>query len=132
MDTGRELDTLIAEKVMGFLTTVGGDIYGEGEKTRYIRRSVDDSWETTPCYSTDIAAAWQAVDKLRSLGWYLWLEDAQYKDVQYTASFILAEPMAEEYPWRSVPIRQSLNEASTAPHAICLAALCAVGYEVPQ
>lgn len=140
MDAGRDLDALVAEKVMGWTKTVSAD--HTNSPIQVLREmGIFYQWTDTtgkvvgldiPPYSTDIAAAWQAVDKLRSLGWYLWLEDAQFKDVQYTASFILAEPMTEEYPWRSPPIKQSLNDASTAPHAICCAALRAVGYEAPQ
>lgn len=83
---GRELDALVAEKVMG--------------------------GELRP-YSTDISAAWEVVEK------YKWAEpELRYSDEQHCWVFSLHK--ASGYP----------NECGdTAPHAICLAALRAVGYE---
>jgi len=118
---GRELDLLIAEKVMKVLICKG-DFDGCGENIGY------EGWyrfkEGPICvecdgtellnYSTDIAAAWEVLEKLRDLR----------PRIIITHNF--------ENPWscsmgngRDVFIRESSTES--APHAICLAALKAVG-----
>ena len=104
MNAGRELDALVAEKVMGW-TNVRFICHGLS-----LRGEVDgEPSEKVPFYSVDIDAAWDVVEKIgtsftleRYNRWYVEFGD------RYSAA------------------------ADTAPHAICLAALKAVGVEVPE
>jgi len=100
LKAGRELDTLIAEKVMGL--DIGDDC----------DHSID-SCLCFPPYSTDIAAAWQVVDKL----------------ISAECGFVVSG--GGSLPWLAT-FRNGQAHAETAPLAICLAALKAVGYEVKE
>ena len=53
LESGRELDDLVAEKVMGYRIPVQESLIG-------------NEWSPIPHYSTDIAAAWQVIEKLTS------------------------------------------------------------------
>jgi hypothetical protein len=102
MKSGRELDALVAEKVMGIkdvrITKGLGPVY-DFTGTQGMPR------KTVPHYSTDIAAAWDVINQhhfainLHRVGaaWYVKL------DGEFEAA------------------------GESAPHAICLAALKAVG-----
>lgn len=91
MNAGRELDALVAEKVMG---DVPGLVL----------------WPAP--YSTHIGCAWRVVEQLRksgdviSLNWY---------------------PGAGQWECVVHRLPHAHGEDATAPHAICLAALQAVG-----
>lgn len=72
-----------------------------------------DPTDDIPKYSTDIAAAWKVVEKLRD----------QYGSVQVTQ---------QRMTYVEILCMWSANifaSADTTPHAICLAALKASGYE---
>lgn len=114
---GRYLDALIAEKVMGLESLqlldpkVAGYVYP------------DDVWPHIPDYSTDIAAAWEVVEKLTtSVYTSIELEPvAHYKEYTAAISFEVDDGDA-------VTIAGPFYfTASSMPHAICLAALKAVG-----
>lgn len=124
MKPGRELDTEVALKVMGLQFVI--KVYEPGSldmrpgSVNYKFRHESQGWRTPdgelldelPYYSTDIAAAWEVVEKLDLLStlllqknssgvWGVWNEDTG-----------------------------QVHFGDTAPHAICLAALKAVGVEV--
>ena len=88
MEAGRGLDALVAIEVMG--------------------RHPDDLDRPYPPYSTDIAAAWEVVEKL-SAEW----------------SFTLARDTKDW--WDAEFYADTFAKAPTAAHAICLSALNAVG-----
>ena len=133
MKAGRELDALVAEKVMGWERgdTSRGFMkwYPAGKRHKSGCGEFD-----IPGYSTDIAAAWEVVEKLGTSGrWVLHLlapQDADYvmrdgETVQlWRAKFekkFWDVQKAEPYEW---------PEGLTAPHAICNAALMLVeGWE---
>ena len=69
-------------------------------------------------YSTDIAAAWEVVEKLRNDGRFLQLDSLGFDGEQWRCFFALTEIEEEKFPW--------VGEADTAPLAICRAALKAV------
>jgi len=110
---GRELDALIAEKVMGLDVIWDTDepvtpIYNcncalGGEYKKHTH------YKAIPCYSTNIAAAWGVLEQFTSVqclekdaeGWYCGIWDVD-----------------------SMTMVHALRK--TAPHAICLAALKAV------
>lgn len=109
--TNREIDALVATHIMGWVYQ--HDVWYSPEyKTA-------QKFDCPPRYSTEIAAAWQVVKKLcdapagvmdlqitysRSNGWYVEIGCGTCSD----------------------------RELSDAPMVICLAALKALGVEVPQ
>ena len=135
MEAGRKLDALVAEKVMGwrkermFLAehNYGRDLPDRGDWVwrtpgqkgyRWLVRGAsfqDDDEKPGFHPSTDIAAAWEVVEKVRLSviphpnGWH-----ASYLDERDSANF--------RFLYAAV--------APTAPHAICLAALKAKGIDV--
>jgi hypothetical protein len=108
---GRELDALVAEKVMG--ETVFPD-YGE-----FNARGVKP-------YSTDIAAAWQVVEKLG-----LFSRGFKWREIETLGALLQHNPRTDRW---AVIVRYydgdadvAADNCDTAPHAICLAALKAIG-----
>ena len=137
MKPGRELDAMVAEKVMGLRpkqcklhpgnTRCGVQSFEIEGKTifqewgclyclRYSKKRIDPARELKP-YSTDIAAAWEVVEKLQERG-TLTVSSARGGSVGELKTFAwcveIHGPEVEEW-------------GDTAPHAICLAALKAVG-----
>jgi hypothetical protein len=100
---GRELDALVAEKVLGWPAARDAKAIGEaGYWTAGDERFIHG----LPAFSTDIAAAWEVVEKLIA---------------------------SDEWPEFSLEYEATLKWSvgdcygATAPHAICLAALKAMG-----
>lgn len=114
MNPGRELDALIAEKVLGH--ELGR--FGHGDAIEII--TYGPHFIPIPRYSTSIEAAWEVVEKLDLFGckdlpgygpiWYVLGKN--------TAGWVIAD--TRDMGW-SV-------EGDTAPHAICVAALKAIGH----
>lgn len=116
---GRELDALVALHVMGW--------HHAGSSDRY---PVDDKGQSQlylPDYSTDIGAAWavaEAISKAFQCGVSALVRFHAADHVRYRCSLsggVVAYPTEQRTLWVDAP---------TAPLAICLAALRAVGYEV--
>jgi hypothetical protein len=105
MKPGPELDDLVAEKVMGRPPQEYADARGR------------PGW--VPPFSTSIAAAWEVVEKVQQLGWML--------------NGVRCLDRLEHGDWVCIFERRGQPDAykhsPTAPHAICLAALKAVGAE---
>ncbi len=145
MTAGRELDALVAEKVMGWRRMTYAEQYPgnpnfahRNELTGYWHDAVgkycaraedcpdyyapEDAWSP----STDIAAAWEVVEKLCATG----TDEERYfivrrEAAEYVVTFwreALAHNVAEEFESR----------AKNAPLAIALAALKAVGATPPE
>lgn len=118
---GRELDALIAEKVMGLKK---GEYYVDYSRLTVQERNVIDrcqGWapELLRPYSTDIAAAWQVVEKLK-----LHPKAAEY------GVMVGASPNGGYFCWlasRDCEAAKIYAAGDTGPHAICLAALRARG-----
>jgi hypothetical protein len=121
MTAGRELDALVAEKVMGLPKPIH-------EVFWFIRYPHVDG--PLPAYSTDIAAAWEVVEKMKADHFDLCLEVEQSRT---SARFELVGPAYDGGLGPAVPIVKSTGQVNgdNAPHVICRAALKAVGYEVP-
>jgi hypothetical protein len=123
MQAGRELDALVAEKVMGCTTLFYGTdgvtpFCNCGRKTAFDNGEHEDGIGLKP-YSTDIAAAFEVVAKLTS-GRDKFMYNSLYR-----------EPNFGKWLFGSVDSDGSFSpwlEADTAPLAICLAALDAVGF----
>lgn len=134
MNPGRELDAIIAEKVMGqkvmlltkeqfcvLFSTFYTDSYPE---FGYIV----GAGKSLPHYSTDIAAAWLVVEKMRLLGFSYCIEQA-ISEEKPTAWFVPKSYGAGIHVLEQ--IAEAISEKSDSlPHAICLAALKAVGVEL--
>lgn len=129
LQAGRELDALVAEEVMGWIRTTGIDMSGTKE---YDPKRIITGWtfavhlenqdtavyfldEHIPHYSTDITAAWEVWTKLPYPKQLFQLAQNEY------TCFCGGDmtPGGVDYEWTAT--------AETAPHAICLAALEAIG-----
>jgi len=120
---GRELDVLLAEKIMGW-TVHHAKEGGWGAPPANVRLGAIS--EYIPAYSTDIAAAWEAVEKI----------GRRVASKRCVVDFILEWDHSENcwcagwaYYSYDGPQYEFAGKAETAPLAICLAALDAVGYE---
>ena len=101
---GRELDAEIAEKVMGQkMVTDAGNRVG------------------FPHYSTSIADAWRVVERMRERGWHVRVDATDAFAVRDAGIASNTCTMHENLPDGGYVIQQ----ADTAPLAICLAALAA-------
>jgi hypothetical protein len=101
MKAGRELDALIAEKVMG---CPRDKIYYSVGDVQWITEALD-------FYSTDIADAWRVVEHFLEMNG----EDGHYRKERFILS-IGEEGMGDLVRWRS----------AHAAHIICAAALRAM------
>jgi hypothetical protein len=110
MNPGLELDVLVAEKVMGQA------IPREGFPASH--RPTFPGAYYLPAYSTDIAAAWEVVEKLQSM--------------QAEASLLMIKnPVVKTCRVRFMTENAEIaghSQEQSMPHAICLAALKAVGW----
>jgi len=80
LNAGREIDILVAEQVMGW--EIETDAVKLKRLNRYISRNAKNCWWRTPeggwycdppSYSSEIAAAWHVVEKMKSKGRSLFL-----------------------------------------------------------
>jgi YHS domain-containing protein len=115
MEAGREMDALVAEKVMGWYRGTQGLYY-------FCEEHGSERWITDdPQYadrkhwrpSEDISAAWEVVEKLTSIGAF---GTIYFSSNKVSVTFITKES--------NIPYLHSV--APTAPLAICRAALKAV------
>jgi len=116
---GRELDALVAEKVMGHLRISDyvwfhGELHWPVDKTPPSKggcigiKPLDQ--QELPHYSTDIAAAWAVVEKLCEFSWHIELHGGHH----------LVTIFSDATTWET-------EAGDSTPEAICLAALAAVG-----
>ena len=108
LKAGRELDALVAEKVMGWTPVqidicLNGVAHGEG----------------LPRYSQTIKDAWQVVEKLLGHGYDL--------EVHYTASNGWSFTFDQPGHFGQSPRNDHDPAYDSVPYLICLAALKAVG-----
>lgn len=119
MKPGRELDALIAQKVMGWEVKHSDELklpsetYGPWPGRWAYRIPPSTGWSCMiPDFSTDIKAAWIVVERLHSEG------------VQFEiGNRRVFEP--DELPfWAAFgKSNRHVTDGETAPHAICMAAL---------
>jgi hypothetical protein len=118
--TDRELDALVAEKVMGWIIGYPLADAPDGMPPRPPgdTRSHYDYPVLVPAYSTDITAAWQVVEKMEDLGYHWRFANVipSSDPIVYTMKFMRMDTDAKETEF-------------TAPLAICRAALKAVEVE---
>lgn len=124
MDAGRVLDTAIARSVMGWTIDYSIpiiDIVGP-YADRAAWKNEHGNSAKVPCFSTDIAAAWQVVEKMQEgLEWQFMLEAHSGEWLAYVTPHI-SSPRYNSQQFEAI--------ADTAPHAICLVALEALGVTV--
>lgn len=120
---GRELDALIAERVMWLMvkpiTVIGAhgavsDIGTVGERYKMADGRMGVPARAIPAYSTEIAAAWEVVERLATC--HPTLERFTLPDRWCCAMQLNADTISSVAEY-----------ADSAPLAICLAALRAVG-----
>lgn len=120
MDAGRELDAIVAERVMGSVPC-RSDLHRNGEM---LPCHAHPDWPTkgaeTPLYSTDVAAAWQVVEHMREWEFVLSREEHEPGTVTYRAIvYQRSRKFADSWRGRE-------NETADSPSlAICRAALMA-------
>lgn len=116
MNPGKELDILVALKVMGWERHPDfSHLYRDTNRKEHGAFQVA---EHIPNYSTDIAAAWDVFEKLAIA------PDAGPLAIErYRKSWAVTNGGGYEDG-------ETFSEGDTAPHAICLAALKAVGVEI--
>lgn len=123
MKPGRELDALVAEKVMGIPAHETKLFFVRAESgvkpthtmggLPFVAEERKESRTDIKPYSTDIAAAWTVVEKLQA--------DSIVEVSGYKNDWdCLINTSGGEIP-------DFFGSAETVPHAICLAALKAVG-----
>lgn len=123
LEAGRELDALVAEKVMGWTLGKPHLLHGylmhgsveiecwEGSLKDNVTQT-KDSWHP----STDIRWAWEVVEKLKRYGFELGYQFDESGELEWDASFDMERHSEAHCVY-----------APTAPLAICKAALKAVG-----
>jgi hypothetical protein len=109
MKAGRELDALVAEKVIGWTNLIGSSY-----DVNFGGRPPGGKWDIVPHYSTSIADAWLVVEKLKTL-----TADGDIHIECLHGEWSVST--CHEEAWKG------WSRADTAPLAICLAALEAVG-----
>lgn len=107
MKPGRELDLLVAEKVMD-------ENWWAIKQSEWTPLLIDLLVDLKP-YSTDIGAAWEIVEKMKEEGEY-----AEYIWIDYSRT-----SATEDAPpfWECNFNHCVAQSTKSAPHAICLAAL---------
>lgn len=115
MNPGRDLDALIAHQIFDLpVHRTGGD-WTIGPRELYDDHGSMEVLNSLPEYSTDIAAAWDIVEKLGHFGSsFSLLEEhcGEFGQEGFVAKF-----RTHDGDWSKVGYSES------APHAICLAAL---------
>ena len=119
MDAGRDMDALVAEKVMGWNNIEGGHGHPTESGPFVDCGCLSHAYQKQeiPHYSTDIAAAWEVVEKMMDEGEYTSLE---CYGGRYCFHIHLTADTDDIH----------IEVAETAPLAICSAALAAKGVSV--
>lgn len=142
MNPGRELDALVAEKVMGwewwewgpseYVAVVERGLFRPGcapPRARPWRGGDHRVWHgSLPSYSTSVADAVTVIEHLNGQGYNCCVHWFEYDGGLGPAHAHIYHPKRTGKGDRE---GASGHEAVSAPHAICLAALQAVGTEVP-
>ncbi len=123
MEAGRELDALVAEKVMGW-----EDRRMVGLASPGWLKPGSSQLHNLPRYSANIRDAWEVVEKLKADGWNIHMDSVGFNN-------------EDEGEWRThfshdveddARYAHVYDDGGTAPHAISLAALKAVGCSLEE
>lgn len=110
-----KIDALVAEHIMGYEGVCSSNYSYMGDKEA-INLANPKGYSYYSHYSTDIAAAWEVVERMRLTGCRLWACDEKYNDKRIIVNF--RYPMDREFEGRG-----------EFPFAVCLAALKAKGID---
>jgi hypothetical protein len=129
---GRFLDVLIAEKIFGLTDLAMPD---DTTPTASFLIQRETKLMMTPDYSTDIAAAWLVVERMLNSGKeHMRLAHYQdYGDMKKVGAIGIGGPEHLSVRHWSCWLPGCFQfdvKGETAPHAICLAALHAVGHPI--
>ena len=132
MKPGRELDALIAEKIMGweFHNAYAGERYlFPPHLIEFVQSSISMKSglmefvpPAPPYYSTDIKDAWKVIEEMESRKFILRLQSPAYMSYRWTALFQNKCISDDDFIDRA-----NSFHFNTAPLAICNAALMALG-----
>lgn len=128
MEASRELDALVAEKVMGFYLHKRRDEWNDGDPYFYVTypnfdgHGSDELIHKIPNYSTDISAAWKVIEKVQESCGGIDLKFNRH-DRMWETDFLASDNDC---------LILGCDGAPTVAHAICLAALKAVGYSASE
>ena len=148
MPAGREMDALVAERVMGLVIHKAGDLdlgweqKGGPTPPEWHMRGIEKDvlmvervpppgyyrYIGIPHYSTDIAAAWELVEQLRKLGWFILFGNNGHNrgdpaNPIWWANFYQQDMKKFWAGDRNKYGESSHERGGTAPLAICRAAL---------
>lgn len=128
LEAGKLLDKLIAEKIFG--CSPQRNITANGFECGCLpmnpeHERMKSGWSSIPFYSTDIAEAWKVVEKIANwkftLTWkYEYEPDKEGKEQRFYATAIFDPILIDRREYL-------FAQGDTAPEAICLAALKALG-----
>jgi hypothetical protein len=123
MPAGREMDALIAEKVMGWKRPPSGN--GWNVTTLFKRKTPDGqnlqvAWvgDGMVEFSADISAAWEVVEKMNQMKWRFYSRSITYND-----GLIYKSIAAQFQNEHALGIDTGYIDAETMSLAICRAAL---------
>lgn len=125
LTAGRELDALVAKKVMGWREVITG-VYCISGAAGVPPENADGWWKTIPRYSTDIAAAWEVVEKLRGPNDDEFGGGEFWKFLDCSEAGWRAELFLDLGDGADAPALLAAGVGYALPEAICLAALKAV------
>lgn len=123
----RNLDAVVAEKVMGWFVT---NYWAAGVPRQGLaapKGTILDI-DQYPAYSSDIAAAWQVVEKMVDLGWHPKITGRFSGPTDPWWAGFTAQNCTG---WNGRP-DYAASDPDSLPTAICLAALRTVGVPVPE
>ena len=127
MAAGRELDALVAEKVLILEVVWANSIIDWQTVPRPQAPFIKGTGKEIEHYSTDIAAAWKVVGKFRNAGR---AAGVHYGNVSRHWVCIISGSVREGNGPKFHMAQDGYGEGDTAPLAICRAALKAVGVAV--
>lgn len=130
MEPGHKLDTCIALYVMGWNRLTHKDL----NRRVWIQNGNDTKWvDDIPKYSTDISAAWEVVERIKSIRPVL-NDFGLHIDHPQEFNICWDDGMWKccWRPYNLDGVTSLETEAETAPHAICLAALKAMDIEINE
>lgn len=125
MKADRELDALIAERVFGWRRSdETGELCWHTPDMIFECGIPNLVNKLLPHYSTSIEAAWEVVEKLRQHCFRITV----YSQPQQGLAVQVVN--GGEGPYLSAEVYGNIDKCDTVPHAICLAALKALGVEI--
>lgn len=122
-----KIDAFIAEKVMGHKVMIQTEPYETSSLNLHPGELYIGEGERIPHYSSDIRAAWEVVEKIRSMkrfGSGLPFKIQQQDNLENGLWCVETSELSADYH------KRVWVKADTAPLAICLAALKAVGVDL--